>query len=156
MGLKRGILIVFLAALILSIGFIFISADNEMIVEANFVGYGTQFISIIVPDYIYLGEVSKGDPSVESSKFYINNTGTIDVKITANISGNVSEVFNYLHLRKFGNSTQIKINDFETEIFSDDDKSFYVGINMTNFNGTLSSNDINLNATIKFTAMASS
>lgn len=153
--MKLGVIIIFLA-FVFTLSLIFISAyDQSMTVEANFIGYGTQFISIEVPDYISLGEVSKGDPSVESSKFYINNTGTIDVKITANISENSSEVFNGIYLRKYSNTTQIKINDFETEILNGVGKMFYVGINMTNFNGTLSSNNLNLSATIKFTAMAS-
>ncbi len=163
MRLKRGILIVFLAALILSIGFVFISADDEMTVEAKFVGYGTQFIGIEVPDYISLGEVNKDDPFSDEKNIRINNTGTINVKVTPELASGSPAVFDYTYFRKQKTSTtdpslnvSHKIGEYNIDINADNYETFYMRLDLTDFTGTLSSNNINLSATIKFTAMASS
>ena len=154
---KRLALIVLSLAFIISSGLIIMGADEgEMIVEANFIGYGepvAPIISIEVPDSISIGEVTKSDP-VSEKKFSINNTGNVDVVITTEIDENASEVFDYLFLRKYRSSARFNISDFEGEVPDGEEKKFYVGVNMTNFNGTLSSNDLVLNTTIKFTAMA--
>lgn len=154
MDKKRGIVIIFLIGIIL-LGLFFIRAQNEMIVSANFVGYGPEtIISIQVPDYIDLGNISRDNPWNESEKFRVNNTGNIDFNITISISENSSKVFDYLYIKKYGDSTRKNISDFEITIPKKDDRTIYVGINLTNFNGTLPSNNIHLNATIRFVGMA--
>ena len=154
---KRFALIILSLALLIGSGLIIMGAEEgEMIVEANFIGFGVQLppvISIEVPDSISIGEVTKNDP-VSEKKFSINNTGTVDVVITTEIDENASEVFDYLFLRKYRSSTRLNVNDFEGQIPTGEEKQFYVGLNMTGFNETLSSNDLVLNTTIKFTAMA--
>lgn len=158
---RKGILIAFLAALMLSAGFMLISADDEMTVEAEFINYGNQFISIEVPDYISLGEVSKDDPFSDEKNISISNTGTINAIVTPELASGSHAVFNYTYFRehKTQNGTAFPfehIEDFSINVEGGDHKTFYMSMNLTGFNGTLSSNNINLSTTIRFTAMPSS
>jgi len=160
--MKRGMIIILLACLTFLLGLIFISADDNMTVEANFVGYGGGTFSIQVPDYIFLGSVSKDNPFKESNMIRINNTGVINAVVTPQLTSDSLEVFNYTYFRKqkstTTNDTSLiefhRIGEYSIDVNKKDDATFYMSLNLTDFNGTLPSDDINLSTTIKFTAMA--
>ena len=134
-----------------------------MIVEANFVGYGEQFINIIVPDYIYLGKVDKDNPiSSLEPLIRINNTGNVNVIVTPELASGSPAVFNYTYFRKQKTSTtnpslnvSHQIGEYNISIKKMDDETFYMRLNLTDFEGILPSDNLNLSATIKFIAMAS-
>lgn len=152
-------MIILIICLTFLLGLIFISASDEMTVEANFVGYGGGTFSIQVPDYISLGTINKDDPFNEI-KIIINNTGVVNAIVTPQLAYNSPEVFNYTYFREHmtHNGTAVpfeKIGNFSIDVNKKNDATFYMSLNLTDFNKTLSSDDINLSTTIKFTAMAS-
>lgn len=160
--LKKAEVIVLLVSLIFLAGLVFIKADDNMIVEANFVGYGEEnIISIEVPDYIDLGNVSKDRPiSSEEPNIRINNTGALNIIVTPQLISGSKEVFNYTYFRKYISSSNEtlnqfhKIGEYSTNVNKNSHTTFYISLNLTDFKGNLSSNNINLNTTIKFVGMA--
>jgi hypothetical protein len=163
--MKKEVMIIFFICLTFLLGLIFIGANDDMVVEANFVNFGElgeEIISIQVPDYIFLGIINKDNPFKESNMIRINNTGTVDTRVTPQLASDASEVFNYTYFRKqkstTTNDTSLtafhKIGEYEVNVNKNNHATFYMSLNLTDFNGTLPSNDINLSATIKFTAMA--
>ena len=47
-----------------------------------------------------------------------------------------------------------KIGEYSINISENDFETFYISLNLTDFNGTLPLNNLDLNATIKFVGMA--
>lgn len=160
--LKKAEVIVLLVSLIFLAGLVFIKADDNTVIEANFLGYGEEIISIQVPDHINLGEVNKDDPLSSEKIIRINNTGTRNLRIIPELAFNSPEVFNYTYFRKqkttSTNDSSLtafhKIGEYNINISKDDYETFYISLNLTDFKGNLSSNNINLNTTIKFVGMA--
>src|SRR3989344_7912271 len=79
---KRALFILILLSALFS--FYVSAGQNEtMTVEANIFAEEIyqDIISIEVPDYIFLGNVSKGEET-EKAKIYVNNTGNVNVTIT--------------------------------------------------------------------------
>jgi hypothetical protein len=162
-GVKRGLLIAVILAILL-VGFLPVQAENGMVVEANFIDFGEETITVEVPDYISLGEVSKDDPvSSLEPKIRINNTGNMKVLITPELATGSSPAFNYLFFRKqkttSTNDTSLtafhQIGTYNVNIDRGDYETFYISLNLTDFDGVLSSDNLNLSTTVKFTAMAS-
>lgn len=156
---NKEIIIIALGILFLSGILIFINAQNEMTVEANFQGYG-QEISMIVPDYINLGSFDTNNLWNETERLYINNTGGYKIEVTPELSEASPEIFNNLYFRKYTSSGNESLNipraigNYSTIINAYSKSQFYMSLNLTDFNGTLPSDNININATIKFTATA--
>ena len=158
--LKRISIILFLGFIFI-LGLIFIKADDNMVIEANFNGYGGGTFSIHVPDHISLGSISKDDPFNEVS-IRINNTGVVNAVVTPQLSSNSPEVFNYIYFRKqkstSTNDSSLtafhKIGGYSIDVNKKDDATFYMSLNLTEFKGILPSDDINLSTTIKFVGMA--
>ena len=159
--MKRLVWIILLACIALISSFILVSASNEMVVTANFVGYGAEVISIQYPDSIYLGEVHKDYPFSDEKNIRINNTGNSRIIITPELATNASEVFNYTYFRKQKTSTtdptlnvSHKIGEYNITIEETDYETFYIRLDLTNFSETLNSDSLNLSTQIKLTAMA--
>jgi hypothetical protein len=153
--------IILFVSLIFILGLIFINADDEMSVEANFNGYGGGSFSIQVPDYIYLGSISKDDPFNEVS-IKINNTGVVNAIVTPQLASDSPEVFNYIYFRKqkstSTNDSSLtafhKIGEYSVNVSKKGYETFYMSLNLTDFKEILPSDDINLSTTIKFVGMA--
>jgi len=150
--LAVGLLLVSLFSLSL------VNSDDIMLVEANFQGYAER-ISIEVPDYLYLGEITKENPISEEISIKINNTGNIDVVVILVLPTGSPEVFNYLYFRKYKTSNGInvipdRIGSYEVNVSSKSTTNFYMSLNLTDFNGTLNSNNININSSVQFFGIA--
>lgn len=158
MNKKRGALIILSAIFIFTLGLIFVNANNEMTVEANFVGYEAPMVRVNVPDYISLGPITPNEPFDETSAFKINNTGRANINVTPMLSTGHEAIFDYLAFRtqKTLNGTAViptPIEEFDLSITHGANSTVYMSINLTDFTGTLSSNNITLNSVITFTAV---
>jgi hypothetical protein len=110
---------------------------------------------ISVPDEINLGDITKNNPKVSSGYQKINNSGTKSLVITTSLKEPHDSVFDYLYIKKGGDSKEYKINEFNLTVPGKDDRSFSVGINLTNFNGSYESKNMKLNTTLIFNAIPS-
>ena len=66
-------------------------------------------VPIEVPDYIFLGNVSKGEET-DKAKIYVNNTGNVNVTITPQLKDLSDEIFRNLYFqnRQTGNNSAIR------------------------------------------------
>lgn len=159
--------ILFLISLIFVFtGFDFINADSDandtMIVEVNLLGFGnaseTPEIAIEVPDYIFLGNVSKDDPvSNESDKMWINSTGTANITIMPQIDDPNEKIFQYLFFKRITSDSWKRIGNWSLDI--DKPKTgkgkgqFYVRLDLRNFNGNINEDIIGYTNNVVFYAM---
>jgi len=131
-----------------------VTASNEMLVKINLIGYQEEYeVYLSVPDEINLGNITKDKPYAQSEKKYIYNNGTKKFNITVNLDKDYDPVFDYLYLKSYGDSTQYKVDKFIISVDKNDNRTFYVGINLTNFNKTYELNNLELNTTLIFNAI---
>jgi hypothetical protein len=145
------------------------SANASMIVEANIIGFSEQGpgsgVSIEVPDYIFLGNVTKDEPVSKEFKTSINNTGTVDITVTPLLADSNEAIFSYLYFRSHqtSNGTDVpyeRIGDYSLNILKPSTgstvrKSYcYMILNLTDFNGEIKEDLIGYNAEVIFVAMA--
>ena len=150
-------------------------ADNTnetMVVEANIIGFANESanvteVSIEVPDYIFLGDVTPGDPVSEEVGIYINNTGKVNVRISPELKDSDEEIFKYLYFRKqqstSTNNTDLvtfkKIGDYYLDISKPQaGKRYrsghcYMQLNLTDFDGDIKEDLVGHKADIVFLAM---
>lgn len=112
-----------------------ITESEETIIKTNV--FPTT-VSISVPDEINFGNISAGYVS-EKKSFYINNTGTTDVLITASLPTTYAgKIFNYLHLKKTSTGTWLNLETFNVTIDKPDvlgefeDQIIYAEIDLSN------------------------
>lgn len=114
-------------------------------------------VSVSVPDSIYLGTLTKGYDSDEVS-FLITNTGTSDIKVTAQLSGYSGSIYNNLYIRGSSGSLA-KLENFTmniskpTAIGGNRSLTAYVKLKLSEYTGDISSDMINHKANITFWAM---
>ena len=147
------------------------SANASMIVEANIIGFSTQGpgsgVSIEVPDYIFLGNVTKGDPISGEITVSINNTGNVPITVTPILKNGEEEIFKYLFFRTQKTSSVDpnltifrKIGEYNLNIDkpiagkSYRSKNCYIQLNLTDFNGEIKEDLIGYRTEIIFLAMA--
>src|SRR3989344_243265 len=80
------------------------SGNATMTVEVNIMGFANQSgnvsdVSIEVPDYINLGNVTKDNPVSEEVDVYINNTGKLPITVTPQLKDSDELIFSYLYFR---------------------------------------------------------
>jgi hypothetical protein len=158
----------------LSLGFSNVVALGEnatMTVEVDIIGFNSTSggeISIEVPDYIDLGEVSKNDLVSDEEGIWINNTGIVDIRVTPQLNDPEEEIFKYLYFRKqtstVTNNTDLilfkKIGDYYIDINKPTTgKSYraehcYMQLNLSDFNGVIKEDVNNYQADIVFLATA--
>ncbi|NMB66536.1 hypothetical protein GYA25_00530 [Candidatus Woesearchaeota archaeon] len=154
MKFKREKALLFILIILLGVFFGFVKASNEMVIKINLVDYKEEYeIYLSVPEEINLGNITKNNPKTLSEMKKINNTGTKSLIVTTSLKEPYDSVFDYLYLKKYGDSNEYKINEFNLTVPSKSNRSFYVGINLTNFNKTYDVNNINLNTTLIFNAI---
>lgn len=149
-------------------GFVFAETNSSMTVEVDISGFnetsGGSEISIEVPDFIDLGQISKEDPVSDEPKIKINNTGKTNITVTPLIKDENEEILRYIQFRFFKQSSNpelnvpIKIGDFNFNIDKPaagkkSSKEFYIALNMTEFDGWMEDIE-NYNADILFLATA--
>jgi hypothetical protein len=145
--------------------------NQSMIVEANIFGFGNEDevpeVGIEVPDYIFLGNVSRDDPVSDEKTINLNNTGKINITVTPRLRSDDEEIFKWLYFRTMKSSTlhpelniHHKIGEYTTDIEKPSSgntkraKSIYMQLNLTDFEGNLREDIIGYQKEIIFFAMA--
>jgi len=155
----------------LSLSFSNVAATEQnatMTVEANIIGFAngstTEEVSIEVPDYVFLGNVTKDEPVSDELKLYINNTGKVAITVTPQLKDPEEIIFSYLFFRllKTSNGTAVpftRIGDFSMNIdkptsgSSYKSKYFYMKLDLTEFDGDIKEDLIGYRTDILFLAM---
>jgi hypothetical protein len=121
-------------------------------------------ISIQVPDFIDLGNVSETGISSEP-QIYMNNTGTVAIVVTPQLSNYTDDIFDYLHFREFKTSggnpvTPQRIGNWSMNISAPSSgqtfrsKYFYMRLDLSQANIDLSDDLIGHQAHVRFFAVA--
>ena len=161
---------VYLNVLKISLGLLYAqdSFNATMTVEANIMEFAEESVeevSIKVPDYIFLGEVTKENPVSDEVKIYINNTGKVPVRITPQLKEGNNDIFKNLFFRttKTSNGTDVipvKIGNYFLDIDKPSSgsnyrsKYFYMKLDLTDFSGEINQDLIGYKTEIIFLAMA--
>ena len=182
---KRDLLYLTLVLIILKIPLGLLYAQDSfnatMTVEANIMGFAEESakeVSIKVPDYIFLGDVTKENPVSDEVKIYINNTGKVPIRVTPQLKENIfstfsrligkensNDIFGNLFFRttKTSNGTDVipvKIGNYFLDIdkpssgSSYKSKYFYMKLDLTDFSGEINQDLIGYKTEIIFLAMA--
>lgn len=161
--------LIFIAVFVL---YLVSALTDTMTVEANILtgtesGANGTIVRVEVPDYLFFGNVSKGGKS-EELKVYVNNTGNVDITVMPRLVNSSEEIFSYLYFRKTKtktvNGTSMDVNftrigDFSFNVTkpasgsSFNDEYFYVILDLTNYDKTISNNLIGHRANVKFVAV---
>ena len=150
---------VFLTSLILSVIAFAGAQENDtqiMVVGANILPSGSgaisaMDISIEVPDYLFLGNVSAGEILSYTTK--INNTGKLKVNVQTELIDNSDEIFSNLYLKEYGGKYK-QVNDFNMNISSKSSKNLYLFLNLTGFDGIIDNEMVDHQNQIRFIATA--
>jgi hypothetical protein len=149
-----------------------ISADdlnNTMIVQANIIGFRNNVsyegIAIQVPDFVDLGNVTNDEPVSKEKTVYINNTGSVDIIVTPELSDPNEGIFRYLFFRSYKQSSDpeknkyYNIGDYSLNISKPSTGSTvrkaqcYMVLNLTDFSAPITQDLIEHQAEITFWAM---
>lgn len=141
--------------------------NGTMTVEVNLIGFsgpsGSQ-VEIEVPDYIFLGNVTKNELVSDEVRVEINNTGKVDVIVTPLLADSSEDIFSYLFFRsgKTSNGTEIipkKIGEYSLNITKPssgelfNDAHCYMMLNLTNYPDTINQDILGYRKDIVFFAM---
>ena len=152
-----------LAFLILIIAIV--KAGDIMTVEANIFAESTpeDIVRVEVQPYLNFGNVSVGEQSDEFN-VQINNTGTTAVIVTPKLVNSSEIIFKNLYLReqKTKNGTAVpfnKLGKFSLNITKPDSSgvrkdSFWVKLDLRDFNGDLNDDMLNHKSKLVFFALA--
>ena len=157
MSRKREITFLVVLGVLFICSYVSAANNSTMTVEANIFASdeGSQAgISFIVPDYIYLGNVSIGECS-DSVKFYINNTGSSKINIVPKLKEENEKIFSWLYFKEYGEDL-IRIfpfGNFSSNITAKDDRTYYVRLNLTDAEN-IENNMIGHKADVVFWAVA--
>ena len=173
--MKRVLLLTLLFAIflliILFIDIKYINAqvgpNQTMSVGVNLIGFSTNTdeISIEVPDYIDLGNVSKSDPISDEKRVNINNTGTKDIRITPILKDGEEEIFKWLFFRtQMSDKDGIlnishKIGDYSLDLNKPStgkakrSDTIYMKLNLTDFDGVIHEDALDYRTQISFIAV---
>ncbi|MDP2925447.1 MAG: hypothetical protein Q8N99_03680 [Nanoarchaeota archaeon] len=169
---KRDIvLIFFLMILVLTIMPKYVisqmTSNSSMIVGANILGFGegsNEGVSIEIPDYVFLGNVTKEDPYSDEKKISINNTGTVPITVTP-VLKDEDEIFKNLFFRTRMGSSNLSMNIFyrigDYNLYIDKPATgkrarseyCYMSLNMSGFDGTIREDLIDYRTELVFIAM---
>jgi hypothetical protein len=143
-------------------------ANNTMIVQANIIGFRNNVsyegIAIQVPDFIDLGNVTNEEPVSKELKININNTGTVGIIVTPELSDPNEGIFSYLFFRTHMTSGGVQvpynqIGNYSLEIDKPSTGSSvrkgycYMRLNLTDFSAPITQDLIGHQAEITFWAM---
>jgi len=133
----------------------FVNANNIVTLEANIIS-SDQYTMIEVEDsYLSFGNISKG--YLSSSKYTcINNTGTMEVIVTLDLTSADSEFSNYLTARRYNSGVYDTINKFNVTLgtsSSERRKCVQFILNLANYTEPIYSPIINYRANITIRAV---
>jgi len=130
---------IFLAVFVFQFSVVFGEQNDTMILAADILPYVTNVttVSIEVPDYVFFGNLTKGGFS-EEIKVTVNNTGTVNVIVTPELTNSSEKIFNntYFRTRKTSGGIAVpftKLGDFNFRINKSDSEYFYISLDLTNY-----------------------
>lgn len=133
--------------------FIFVSAQNStdtMTLEVNVLAEDQEpEIGISVPEYIFLGNISKG--KAVSVTTLVNNTGKSKINIKPELTSN-DKIFQNLYFRESGGSYQ-KVGEFNMNITANS-KNLYIKLDLSNYTEDIDEDVIGHKANVRFIAVA--
>lgn len=155
--------VLFIIVSIILSSFLVSSGQNETTtVEINLLSnQPAQIISIEVPDYIFLGNVTKGEET-DKYQIYLNNSGNVDIRITPQLEEPYDEIFTNLFFqnRQSGNNSAIyKIGEYSFEILKPSTEGgkkseyFWMWLDLTDFQQNIEQDRMGLTQDVIFTAM---
>jgi len=132
------------------------AADDEvMTVEANIFASGVTIVSIEVPDYIFFGNLTKGECSgVEY--FKINNTGNVDVVVSPELEDSSEKIFSYLYFSKYSPTNYTRIlpyGNFSVSALKNGYANMKAKLDLTDYPENIPQDMIGHKANILFIAM---
>ena len=157
--MKKRLGVIFFVFFVLVVD-VFGSDSETMVVEANVFEYVAPepVVSIEVPDYIFLGDVTVGH-ATNKTKIYVNNTGTVNVTITPQLKDPSEDIFSYLYFERRVADSWEQIGDFSFGINASTtggkkNDYFYMILDLTAFEGTIDGDMLNHKADVVFNAMS--
>lgn len=122
----------------------------------------TPNVSLQVPDYVYIGNVTVGEKQpnpTSADKIWINNTGNVNVIITPVLVNSSEEIFSYLYLSTTTTGPYKRIGNFSLIINAPSSGGYradyiYAKLDLTNYTSNLTSDLIAHRAKIRFDAVA--
>jgi hypothetical protein len=133
--MNRGFIILFA---VLLVGFVFgaVMANNVVQLEATIPASDTYLAISVDKTYFSFGNVSKGKDSADN--FYVNNTGTEDVLVTASLSGSTNTEFDdYIYLKKYGTSVFMPVREFNMTISKNSSSRLWVNLSLVNYSSPI-------------------
>ena len=136
-GFEAGLFILAVCIFIISIVYFASAEENDtMVIEAQiltgFEGGNESIISIEVPDYFFMGNVTAGKLSDEQN-ISIKNNGNVKIKISAELVNQNDNIFTNLLMRE-SSSKYMPIDKFNMNI-SSAKKNVYMKLNLTDVEG---------------------
>ena len=155
-------IVVIVALVILGFIVLSVSADSDsetMTIEADIFTQPPLVVSIEVPDYVFLGNVSVGKTNNNKTKVYVNNTGTANIIITPQVKNLSDDIVNYLYFQRRVADSWKQIGNFSFGINASttggkEDEYFYMKLDLKDYNGTIDQDIIGYQTDIKFVAMS--
>ncbi|MEK6833131.1 MAG: hypothetical protein AABY32_03715 [Nanoarchaeota archaeon] len=144
-----------------SSGIVSASSNATMRVEVDLVGFTPPepFIGIEVPDYVYLGNLSKKTMKTDDVRVDINNTGNINITITPFLKDSGEKIFSYLFFQRRTNVAWQKIGNWSLKIEKPEedetfrDEYFYMQLDLKKYDEPINEDIIGHEANITFLAM---
>jgi hypothetical protein len=167
--MKRGIIFLLLMFLLFNISFVFAEDNATTIIQVDLIGFNSSSsdeIGIEVPDKIDLGELNNNNKVSDEEGIQINNTGTIDIRVTPQLVDGDEEIFKWLFFRTQKSDKEgimnisYKIEDYYLDINKPlTGKTFnhahcYVQLNLTDFSGRITEDIEDYKTEIVFLATA--
>jgi len=144
-------------------------SNGTMKVRVDLIGFNTTTsdeISIDVPNFIDLGNLTKDSLASKEEDFIIGNTGTKNITVTPQLKDPDEEILNWAYFRNYKTSTvhpdeaiQRRIGNYSVNINKPatgktrQNKTVYIQINLADFTGTINEDVQNYEADIVFIAV---
>lgn len=136
-------------------------ANDTMKVEVDLLGFTPPppFVGIEVPDYVYLGNLTKKSMQTDDKKIYVNNTGNVNITVTPALKDNSEEIFSYLYFQRRTADPWRRLGNWSLDIAapttkSYEDEYFYMKLDLRDYNQEISHDIIGHKSDILFIAMA--
>lgn len=130
-----------------------VGAGDVITFEANVFGPPPAVLSISVQDYIFLGNVTKGQET-EKVKVTLNNTGNVAIVATPQLVNSSDAIFSNLYFARRSTDTYKKIGGWSMNISSPDGGGvesdyFYTKLDLRSYEGEISQDLMGLKANVK-------
>jgi len=132
---------------------VIVNANDILTVEADILGPAPAVLSVEVPDFVYLGNVSKGEET-DKVKIYMNNTGNVPILVTPELV-NSDEIFDNLYFARRTTDSYEQIGEWSMNLTAPttggiESDYFYMKLDLRNYNKNITQDYIGKQADVKF------